>query len=240
MSIFNGVAGRRSGNPLGVCFHNDAGSASADVGFYEGWLPNHNPESGFAHAYVAEDGVLMAEDLTNKAWHCGNSHGNANYLSVEICQSMGDKDIFLSNEQKALDVVAEWFKLYGLKPNKDTVKIHVDFSPTDCPHRSQEIHGAGEACRQYFISELNKRLNADITTVGRFNKMMCLYKVEGNVNVYWFTGNEVRLLTHPDQIVILNDIYKKCYGKEIPSYVFKKSAPYHVRLIQACNGPLQK
>ena len=32
MSIFNGVAGRRSGNPLGVCFHNDAGSQSADVG----------------------------------------------------------------------------------------------------------------------------------------------------------------------------------------------------------------
>ena len=184
--------------------------------------------------------MLIAEDLTNKAWHCGDSYGNVNFLSVEICQSMGDKDTFLSNEQKALDVVVEWFKLYGLRPNKDTVKIHADFSPTDCPHRSQEIHGPGESCREYFISELNKRLNADISTVGRFNKMMCLYKVEGNANVYWFNGNEVRLLTHPDQIVILNDIHKKYYGKEIPSYVFKKSAPYHVRLIQACSGPLQK
>ena len=145
MSIFNGVAGKRSGNPLGVCFHNDAGSQSADVSFYEGWLPNHNPESGFAHAYVAEDGVLMAEDLTNKAWHCGNSYGNANYLSVEICQSMGDKDVFLANEQKALDLVAEWFKLYGFTPNSDTVKLHVDFSSTACPHRSQELHGSGDS-----------------------------------------------------------------------------------------------
>lgn len=240
MSIFNGVAGRRSGNPLGVCFHNDAGSGSATVGFYEGWLPIHEPDAGFAHAYVAEDGVLMAEDLTNKAWHCGNTYGNTNFLSIEICQSMGDKDVFLSNEQKAIDLVAEWFKLYGWTANKDTVKLHVDFSSTACPHRSQEIHGSGDSCREYFISELNKRLNADISTVGRLDNMMCFYKVEGSANVYWFNGKEVRLLTHPDQIVILNDISKKFYGKEIPSYIFKKSAPYHVRLIQACNGPLQK
>ena len=78
MSIFNGVAGHRAGNPIGVCFHNDTGSASADCGFYEGWLPNHDPESGFAHAYVAEDGVLIAEDLSNKAWHCGDSYGRMN------------------------------------------------------------------------------------------------------------------------------------------------------------------
>ena len=239
MSIFKGVAGRRSVNPLGVCFHNDAGSQSADVGFYEGWLPNHNPESGFAHAYVADDGVLMAEDLTYKAWHCGNSYGNANYLSVEICQSMGDKETFLSNEQKALDLVAEWFKVYGWTPNADTVKIHVDFSATSCPHRTQEIHGQGDACRNYFISELNKRINA-VVDVRRLNKMMCFYTVKGGNTVYWFNGFEVRKLTHPDQINILNRIYKDCYGKDIPSYQFENSAPWHVRLIQACNGTVQK
>lgn len=156
MSIFNGVAGRRPGNPLGVCFHNDAGSASADVGFYEGWLPNHNPESGFAHAYVAEDGVLIAEDLTNKAWHCGNSYGNANFLSVEICQSMGDKNIFLSNEQKALDVVAEWFKLYGLKPNKDTVKIHVDFHQRTAPTEARRFTGQESHAGSILFQNLTK------------------------------------------------------------------------------------
>lgn len=33
MSIFNGIAGKRAGNPVGVCFHNDAGRASANAGF---------------------------------------------------------------------------------------------------------------------------------------------------------------------------------------------------------------
>lgn len=239
MSIFHGVAGKRTRNPIGVCYHNDAGGANADTGFYEGWLPNHNPEAGFAHAYVAEDGILMAEDLTYKAWHCGNSYGNSNFLSIEICQSMGDRDVFLANEQKALDLTAEWFKLYGWTPNKDTVKLHVDFSPTACPHRSQELHGAGDACRNYFISELNKRINAVVDT-RKVNKMMCFYKVKGENTVYWFNGFEVRRLTHPDQISILNQIYKDCYGKEIPTYIFEKSAPWHIRLIQACNGTIQK
>ena len=118
MSLFHGIAGKRPGNPVGVCFHNDAGSQDADTGFYAGWLPNHDPAVGFAHAYVASDGVLQAEDLTYKAWHCGDSYGNANYLSIEICQSMGDKETFLDNEQRALDLAAEWFKLYGWTPNR--------------------------------------------------------------------------------------------------------------------------
>lgn len=238
MSIFNGVAGRRTGNPLGVCFHNDAGSASANVGFYEGWLPNHKPERGFAHAYVVEEGILMAEDLTNKAWHCGNSYGNTNYLSVEICQSMGDKDVFLENEQKALDLVADWFRLYGWTPDKNTVRIHKQFSSTACPHRSCELHGDGDACVEYFIGELKKRLEdpVDVREVSRLN---CLYSVEGSANVYWFNGREVRLLSHPDQIVILNTIYKDCYGKDMPCYKFVNKAPYHIRLLQATKGVVQ-
>lgn len=236
MSIYNGIAGRRPGNPQGVCFHNDAGSGQATVSFYEGWLPNHDPESGFAHAYVAEDGILQAEDLTNKAFHCGNSYGNDNFLSVEICQSMGDEDIFRENERKALDLVADWFRLYGWTPDKNTVRIHKQFSATSCPHRSCELHGDAQ---QYFIDELNKRLSIEINAK-EVRRMNCLYRVEGDLKTYWFNGQEVRYLTHPDQIVILNQIHKDCFGKEIPCYVFKKSAPYHVRLIQACNGMVQK
>lgn len=239
MSIFNGVAGRRPGNPLGVCFHNDAGSGQATISFYEGWLPNHGPESGFAHAYVAEDGVLMAEDLTNKAWHCGNSYGNANFLSVEICQSMGDENIFRENEQKAIDLVAEWFKLYGWVPDKNTVRIHKQFSSTACPHRSCELHGDGEACVEYFISELKKRLEAPVDVRG-VSRMNCMYTVKDTGKVFWFDGRKVHYLSHPDQINILNRIYKDCFGKEMPCYVFENTAPWHIRLIQATCGEEQK
>ena len=239
MSIFNGVAGRRTGNPLGVCFHNDAGSGQATASFYAGWLPNHNPESGFAHAYVAEDDILIAEDLTNKAWHCGNSYGNSNFLSIEICQSMGDESIFRENEQKALDLTADWFRFYGWTPDKNTVRIHKQFSTTACPHRSCELHGDGEACVEYFISELKKRLDEPVDVRG-VEKMNCLYTVKDTGKVYWFNGRKVHYLSHPDQIAILNRIYNDCFGKDMPSYIFENSAPWHIRLIQATCGEEMK
>lgn len=230
MSIFNGVAGRRPAIPLGVCFHNDAGSASANCGFYEGWLPNHNPESGFAHAYVADDGVLMAEDLANKAWHCGSTYGNTYYLSIEICQSMGDEQVFKENEQKALDLAASWFKLYGWGVNSDTVKVHREFTATSCPHRSDELHGDA---KEYFMMELEKRLAG-----GKEGEdiMRCFYSLEGGNAVFYFDGIKIHTLTHPDQITILNRIYKDCNGKDMPSYIFSDLAPWHIRLAQAING----
>ncbi len=54
MNITN--AGVRGYNPTGVVIHNDAGSNGANTGFYNSWLPNHDPENGFAHVYIASDG----------------------------------------------------------------------------------------------------------------------------------------------------------------------------------------
>ena len=157
MNITN--AGVRGYNPTGVVIHNDAGSNGAKTSFYDSWLPNHDPEEGFAHVYIASDGRLQASDFSNMAYHCANSYGNANYASWEVCQSEGDLNQFLRNEQAVLDDVAKYMKQWGLTPNRDTVKLHQELSSTSCPRRSVEVHGGTvESCRSYFIAELNKRL----------------------------------------------------------------------------------
>ena len=76
MSICRGVAGLRGGNPRGIFIHNDAGSQNANAAFYRKWLQTHPLENGFAHAYVASDGILYAEDDAYAAWHCGQTDGN--------------------------------------------------------------------------------------------------------------------------------------------------------------------
>lgn len=157
MNITN--AGVRGHNPTGVVIHNDAGSNGANTSFYNNWLPTHDPELGFAHVYIASDGRLQASDFSNMAWHCANSYGNANYASWEVCQSEGDLNQFLKNEQAVLDDVAKYMKQWGLTPNHDTVKLHQELSSTSCPRRSVEVHGGTlESCRSYFIEELNKRI----------------------------------------------------------------------------------
>lgn len=79
MSICRGVAGLRGGNPRGIFIHNDAGSQNANAAFYRKWLQTHPLENGFAHAYVASDGILYAEDDAYAAWHCGQTDENRNY-----------------------------------------------------------------------------------------------------------------------------------------------------------------
>ena len=189
MNITN--AGVRGHNPTGVVIHNDAGSNGANAGFYNNWLPTHNPENGFAHVYIASDGRLQASDFSNKAWHCANSYGNANYASWEVCQSEGDLNQFLKNEQAVLDDVAKYMKQWGLTPNRDTVKLHQELSSTSCPRRSVEAHGGTvESCRSYFIAELNKRLTGQNKEKGK--KKMILFNTVDTKRAYISDGVTIR------------------------------------------------
>ena len=189
MNITN--AGVRGHNPTGVVIHNDAGSNGANAGFYNNWLPTHNPENGFAHVYIGNDGRLQASDFSNKAWHCANSYGNANYASWEVCQSEGDLNQFLRNEQAVLDDVAKYMKQWGLTPNRDTVKLHQELSSTSCPRRSVEAHGGTvESCRSYFISELNKRLTGQNKEKGK--KKMILFNTVDTKRAYISDGVTIR------------------------------------------------
>lgn len=195
MNITN--AGVRGYNPTGVVIHNDAGSNGANTGFYKSWLPNHDPENGFAHVYIASDGRLQASDFSNMAWHCANSYGNANYASWEVCQSEGDLTQFLRNEQAVLDDVAKYMKQWGLTPNHDTVKLHQELSSTSCPRRSVEAHGGTvESCRSYFIAELNKRLtgqnNGNNSNKGKGKKKMILFNTVDTKRAYVSDGVTIR------------------------------------------------
>lgn len=155
--FYKGVAGRRPGKPKGICIHNDGGSANANAAFYRRWLPDHPAENGFAHVYVGNDGVYYAEDLDNMAWHTANAVGNMWYIGIEVCQSLGSKDQFLRNEQEAFKVAAEICRQYGLDPNYAIFPLHKEFSATDCPHRSTELHGPSiQAVRNYFTQEVRK------------------------------------------------------------------------------------
>lgn len=240
MNITN--AGLRGYNPKGVVIHNDAGSNNANVAFYSGWLPGRNKVLGFAHVYIASDGRLQASDFANKAWHCSNSYGNANYASWEVCQSEGDQVQFLRNEQAVLDDVAKYMKQWGLTPNRDTVKLHRELSSTSCPRRSVELHGGTlESCREYFISELKKRLVASnndnteqpTTPITMEEDLMQFTYENGNGTYYYFNGIKSIALSHNDQITIIKKIYRETMGKEMKHYKWTKEARWDLRFLQA-------
>lgn len=157
--FYRGIAGKRPGKAKGWVFHNDAGSANATASFYRGWLPNHQAESGFAHDYIGIDGVYNAESYSNMAWHTASYEGNTWYLGVEKCQSKGDEKTFLQIEQKTYQHVAKWYKAEGITPNRSNVRLHHEFTPTSCPHRTMALHGKStNAVKDYIIAELIKAI----------------------------------------------------------------------------------
>lgn len=97
-------------------------------------------------------------------------------------------------------------------------------------------------------ADMNKLLNPDIIDVSHETSegvekegelVWCFYKVDGGDTVYWFNGDKVRPLTNRDQKTILEKIYKDATGRDIITYDFKSTSPWHKRLIQACtNEPL--
>lgn len=236
-NFYKGIAGKRNRSIKGVVIHNDAGSSNANAAFYRNWLQHHNAENGFAHVYIANDGRYQAEDYDNMAWHTANSDGNANYVGWEVCQSMGDREVFLANEQAVFKDIASFMKARGMVPNRDTVKLHKEFSATTCPHRSCELHGTAiENVRSYYIEQIKKYMNGTSgtesnaalpTTQNTGNgeiTMVCIYRIEGNNTTYYFDGEHIRGLANPHELEILNNIYKANNGKNIPDLgVMKKN-----------------
>lgn len=135
-------------------------------------------EAGIAHSYVNGNDVWQALPESRIAWHTANSEGNKNYYGIEICQSVGASNKeFLANEQAAFQEAARLLNKWGLPANRNTVRIHVEFSNTACPHRSAELHTGWNPTTQgllpkdkqlqlkdYFIKQIRAYMDGKVPT----------------------------------------------------------------------------
>src|SRR5699024_7137703 len=93
------------------------------------------------HSHISGNTVYQALPESRIAWHTANQNGNKNSYGIEICQSIGASDkVFLANEQGAFQEAARLLNKWGLKANRNTIRLHMEFSQTSCPHRSMKLH----------------------------------------------------------------------------------------------------
>ncbi|MEX6052726.1 SH3 domain-containing protein [Mammaliicoccus sciuri] len=166
---------KRGYKPKGVVLHNDAGSLSA-MQYHDSLVnaPLSRLENGIAHSYISGNTVWQALPEGRTAWHTANNDGNTNYYGIEICQSMSasDKD-FLASEQSAFQEAARMLKKWELPINRNTVRLHNEFSPTQCPHRSMKLHAGYTSSQRapqsivnktkdYFISQIKAYYDGEI------------------------------------------------------------------------------
>ena len=148
----------------GAVIHNDYGRMTPKQ--YVAWLKTRNLELGIAHYYGNRNQMARVIDTNKVGWHTANEEGNGHYIGYEVCESLSASDAdFLANEEAVFKQVAEDFKFYGITPNRNTVRLHKEFTSTSCPHRSWELHGRElNAVKDYFISRIKAHMSPVVTT----------------------------------------------------------------------------
>ena len=138
----------------GVVIHNDAGSGTPE--WYVEWLRSRQKSLGIAHYYINKDTIARVIDTNLIGYHTGDFNSNIRYIGYEVCQSMSasDKD-FIANEDMTLMQATEDLLYYGLPINQQTVRLHHEFVPTSCPHRSMALHGnTTQSVKDYFLTRM--------------------------------------------------------------------------------------
>lgn len=137
-----------------VVIHNDAGSMTPEQ--YVDWLRYRDKALGIAHYYCNRNTIARVIDTFNIGYHTGDWWSNCRSIGYEVCESMKVSDEeFLQNEDMTLMQATEDLIYYGLPINTSTVRLHHEFVPTTCPHRSMELHGnSTESVKEYFVNRM--------------------------------------------------------------------------------------
>lgn len=102
-----------------------------------------------------------------------------------------------------------------------------------------EIHGGAAQTKAYFINRIKELVggsqSASADQEGENEEMRCLFTVEGKGAVFYFDGYKVITLAHPDELKIVQQIYKDNNGKDMPCYKWSPSAPWYARLMAVLN-----
>lgn len=169
-SVTRGVAGKRSGGFKGVVMHNtwDNSTAQSHLDRLSRMTVNQLA-AGFAHYYVDEKDIVRVEDTYNGAWHTANTEGNMYYIGFEIRGNRSTPTtVFLQAEQNACWQAAIDLKFQGLAVNRNTVRLHHEFSATECPKRSLIEHCGYDSTYAVPISITNKMKDYYIAQIKKY------------------------------------------------------------------------
>ena len=137
-----------------VVIHNDAGRMKPQR--YISFLRNRDKALGIAHFYCNRDTIVQVVPIENIGYHTGDWWSNCRSVGYEVCESLSASDEeFLQNEDVTLWKAAADLVEAGMPISRETVRLHHEFVPTSCPHRSMELHGGTtESVRSYFIERM--------------------------------------------------------------------------------------
>lgn len=220
---------------------NNTDTAQANANYFAG-----GDRGASAHLFVDQSNVVEVVDLNNTAWAVGRNFGgrlygtvtNSNSISIEMCSNNGK--IADQTFMNTVDLTKKLMAKYGI--GIDNVVRHYDVCAKQCPGWAGWLPN-DERLWNEFKAQVKKGGTTSTTTTTQSTQkeetsMQCFFTAKGDKvwggGICYFDGYGVKTLTSMDEYNVLNDIYKKNNGKDMPSYSWSTSAPYYVHLIKVC------
>lgn len=178
-------------------------------------------------SYAAKNGVTITKSMATQmakafceeikaAGYNTMNYTNPDYLNRYFDQSQLPYDV--------------WLAQYASQPSISDMSIWQYSS-------SGSVPGISGRCDMNYAYKDYDAGNNEVEMKGE-TAMQCFYKIDGGDDVYYFDGQNIHILQHPDERTVLNDIYKANNGKDMPFFDWKSVAPWYKRLQTAINrGP---
>ncbi len=186
-----------------------------------------------AHYFVDKSNVYEVVKSNNTAWSVGVNYGgklfgictNSNSLNIEMCSDGG----IIAGEtvNNTVELTKKLMQEYGI-PSSRVVR-HYDVCGKNCPGWDGWIP-PNETLWDSFKDKLTGISHNENHENKEGTNMQCFYQVKGEGCIYYFDGIAIHPLAHPDEVTVLNNIYKANNGKEMPSFIWTKESPWHKRL----------
>lgn len=211
-----------------VVIHNDAGSMTPEQ--YVDWLRYRDKSLGIAHYYCNRNTIARVIDTFNIGYHTGDWWSNCRSIGYEVCESMKVSDEeFLQNEDMTLMQAAEDLIYYGLPINTSTVRLHHEFVPTTCPHRSMELHGnSTESVKNYFVS----RMRYFATLGNTVDEMLGQVSEEPTVQEMVQTETTTKPTSGKSVVEVAQEVLQGLWGNGQERYDNLTNAGYNAQSVQ--------
>ena len=221
------VVGQCSVETLGAVFSPTSRGASCNYGIgSDGRVGMYVPEdtiSWCTSSYSNDKRAVTIECASNTYdpfWMNDKVYATLIKLCVDICKRNGKKKLLWlgDNKSKTLN--------YTPKDDEMIITIHRWFNTgKSCPGQWL-VDRLGNVA-----DEVTKQLNQ--SDIKQEATMQCTYTIDGGDTTYYFDGQKIHELPHPDCLKIIRVIYKANNGHDMPHYAWKSTAPWYKRLQQA-------
>lgn len=221
-------------SPIYFAIHSTANVGASARNHVNYWRDNPQGNKYAVH-YVADwNEAFQCVEEDRLCYQVGN--GNSKCIGIEICEGRNE-DEFMRSMENARKVILEVLARRGWGIDKlkshDWFRIH--YGGTDHTDPLPYLKRYGKDW-DWFINFISQGESAPQIQPTEFEEEIMEYIMQPDEQNYLVhvCGMQYKVLTHPDQVVALQETARRVKGKELPIFAYgNKVSPWGGRLLEA-------